>query len=151
MQNCPKMPTASVQVEIDSPRAPLDSPPAYIRSPPLPAQRMVIASQPSNKLQKAEQGRQGGGGRENSEALSGDTVVRSEAVLAVSHSSMDRSPEADSSAIGDKGNCKYKRWYPGDASHGGRPAWWNKVLCCGYGIGCLLCPCGSLTCRHERS
>ncbi|WVF66026.1 hypothetical protein IAT40_000764 [Kwoniella sp. CBS 6097] len=46
---------------------------------------------------------------------------------------------------------KYEEWYPGDASHDGRPAWWNRLFCCGYGIGCLLCPCSGCTCQHERS
>ncbi|ALO69550.1 hypothetical protein CNH00713 [Cryptococcus deneoformans JEC21] len=149
MQSCPKMSTSSVQAGIGFPRAPLGSPPpAYIRSPPLPTQRMVTTSQPFNKLQKAKQGRQGGGRRESYDVSSGGTVMGSETVLAVAHSGIDRSPEEASSAAGDKGNCKYERWYPGDASHSGRPAWWNRVLCCGYGMGCLLCPCGGLTCRH---
>ncbi|OCF75105.1 hypothetical protein I204_03954 [Kwoniella mangroviensis CBS 8886] len=46
---------------------------------------------------------------------------------------------------------RYEQWYPGDASHNGRPAWWNKWFCCGYGLGCLLCPCSSWNCKHERS
>ncbi|WVQ64995.1 uncharacterized protein L199_003165 [Kwoniella botswanensis] len=49
------------------------------------------------------------------------------------------------------GRTKYEQWYPGDASHNGRPAWWNKWFCCGYGLGCLLCPCSSWNCKHERS
>ncbi|WWC96873.1 hypothetical protein V866_003748 [Kwoniella sp. B9012] len=49
------------------------------------------------------------------------------------------------------GRTKYEQWYPGDASHDGRPAWWNKWFCCGYGLGCLLCPCSSWNCKHERS
>ncbi|WRT65789.1 uncharacterized protein IL334_002738 [Kwoniella shivajii] len=51
----------------------------------------------------------------------------------------------------DSGKTKYEQWYPGDATHDGRPAWWNRYFCCGYGLGCLLCPCGSWNCKHERS
>ncbi|WVW80256.1 hypothetical protein I302_102234 [Kwoniella bestiolae CBS 10118] len=50
-----------------------------------------------------------------------------------------------------RARTKYDEWYPGDASHNGRPAWWNRWFCCGYGLGCLLCPCSSWTCKHERS
>lgn len=67
-----------------SPRAPVgSSPQAYIRPPALPVQSMVTTSQPSNKLQKAERGREGGGSKENCEVSSGGRVMGSEAVLAV--------------------------------------------------------------------
>lgn len=44
---------------------------------------MVTTSQPFNKLQKAKQGRQGGGRRESYDVSSGGTVMGSETVLAV--------------------------------------------------------------------
>ncbi|KAI9632757.1 uncharacterized protein MKK02DRAFT_41067 [Dioszegia hungarica] len=45
----------------------------------------------------------------------------------------------------------YDSWNPADASNkDGRPVWWNRWFCCGYGVGCVLCLCGSPTCWQER-
>ncbi|WWC88068.1 uncharacterized protein L201_002972 [Kwoniella dendrophila CBS 6074] len=63
------------------------------------------------------------------------------------------SSTSSSSKIGSENdkNTKYEEWYPGDASNNGRPYWWNKLFCCGYGLGCFLCPCSSWNCKHERN
>ncbi|WVQ77368.1 hypothetical protein IAR50_007053 [Cryptococcus sp. DSM 104548] len=116
----------------------MPSPPAYIHTPPRPASEMERGRPGFVITSRAE---------ERERAQGGSSGASSE--TAVSLPGENRCQPKDNDA--QQGPIKYEQWYPGDASHNGRPAWWNRVFCCGYGLGCLLCPCGSWTCKQERS
>ncbi|WVQ78881.1 hypothetical protein IAT38_000972 [Cryptococcus sp. DSM 104549] len=133
----------SVAASVGSP-GPGSPPPAYVQAPSAPQERM-------SKLQKPQPGfaapaQASGSGSEASSSTAVDQTGRgNDNGLTAAGSNVDK----NGSAQGTK--TKYEQWYPGDASHDGRPAWWNRWFCCGYGVGCLLCPCGSWSCKHERS
>ncbi|WWC68534.1 uncharacterized protein I206_102463 [Kwoniella pini CBS 10737] len=117
-----------------------------------PASRGIITSPPTAKADMSTRSATIGTstpGRESNSGNSSTTAVDTGQVMPGLSSSVRPSSEGNEDM--KNGKTKYEQWYPGDASHDGRPAWWNKVVCCGYGLGCLLCPCSSWNCKHERS
>ncbi|RXK40352.1 hypothetical protein M231_02335 [Tremella mesenterica] len=101
-------------------------PPVYIHTPP-PATKQMITSSPTNTISMENPGEG---------SISGGS----------STTAVDQIP-GQRDDLAKPLNQTYQDWYPGDASHEGKPAWWNKLFCCGYGLGCLLCPCGSCNCK----
>ncbi|WVO14711.1 hypothetical protein L204_102349 [Cryptococcus depauperatus] len=107
------MTDSTIQSKITYPTSP---PPAYVQDSPKAKENMNVMTANAAASGSAQEQ-----GSSSSSMTAVDPNRESE--------SQPKNAEVANSKV------KYQKWYPGDASHDGRPAWWNRIFCCGYGLG----------------